>query len=150
MNTRYNIEHVLLRNLFSKDPVKVINKLLTEKNKYIYNLFLNEFKKNNEEIYFNQNDFIIKNDSIDQFEFIEITLPYKNIEINNCYMIIIAYSFNLDLYQYFVIEEGIDENKLKYKCLASWVEDNHFVYSDIKDEELDNISSKIYSTMMVN
>ena len=36
MNTRYLFEHDVLPKLFSKDPVKVINKALTEKEDFIF------------------------------------------------------------------------------------------------------------------
>lgn len=146
MNARYYFEHVYFKNLFYKDPVKVITKLLTEKNKYLNKLISNAYKEKEEapaNISYN-----IYNESYDQFEFIIIDIPYAN---NNfeCYKIILAYSFNLDLFQYFTVEYNKNGNNV-YKSLCSWVEDNHLVLEDLLDEDLLDIKKKIYQSLMVN
>ncbi len=147
---RYYCEHVLLKKCFSKDPVKVISKLLTEKEDFIYNLFLNAYEKNHEAFPYMKKDFNVTVSQQDQLEFIRIKMPEAFIEPTLCHEVILAYSMQLDLYQYFTLEDGFDRLFGKYKVLCSWIEDTHINFINIKDEDEDNIEKKIYDIVMVN
>ena len=150
MNLRYACEHVVLRNAFSKDPIKVISKLFTEKENYIYDLFLNVYEKNHEAFPFMRRDFSVTTTQIDQLEFIRIKMPEAFIEPTLCHEIILAYSMQMDLYQYFTLEDGFDRLFGKYKILCSWIEDSHINFINIKDEDEINIEKRIYDIVMVN
>jgi len=150
MNIRYYCEHIALRDLFAKEPIKVISKLLTEREDYIYNLFLKVYECKHEAFPYLKKEFNVSVTSKEQLEFIIITLPETFIEPTLCHKIILAYSMQLDLYQYFTIEDGFDPLFGKYKVLCSWIENNHIVFKNLKDEELEELEKYIYDIVMVN
>ena len=150
MNLRYYCEHIALKDAFSKDPVKIISKLLTEKEDFIYNLFLNIYEKNHEAFPYMKKDFSISVTSEYQLEFIRIKMPEAFIEPTLCHEIILAYSMQLDLYQYFTLEDGFDRLFGKYKVLCSWIENTHINFINIREEDEPNIEKKIYDIVMVN
>ena len=149
MNIRYYCEHVAFRDMYSNDPIKVISKLLTEKEDYIYNIFLKIYDEKEEAFPYQPKDFKVEIKKKDLFEFVVITLPVSFMAPTLCYKIILAYSFQLDLFQYFTIEDANDSKFGDYKVLCGWIEKNHYVFTDIKENEEENIEEKIYDTIMV-
>ena len=116
MNIRYYFEHVLLRKSYQKDPVKVINKLLTEKENYIYDLIFNAYSDANEPFPFSKADFSVSIEQFDQYEFIIINMPTNNLDTANCTQIILVYSMLLSMYEYFTVEYCYCQVKNKQKC----------------------------------
>ena len=150
MNIRYYCEHIAFRDLFSKDPIKIINKLLTEKEEYLFDLFVKIYDSKHEPFPYYKREFEITVSTKEQLEVIIITLPEAFIEPTLCHKIVLAYSIPLGLYQYFTVEDGFDPLFGKYKVLCSWIENNHIVFKNLKDEELDNLEQYIYDIVMVN
>ena len=149
MNIRYYCEHIAFRDMFSNDPIKVISKLVTEKEEFIYDLFLKIYDQKNEAFPYQSKDCKVEIKSKDLFEYAIITLPESFMAPTLCYKIILAYSFQLDLFQYFTIEDANDEKYGEYKVLCGWIEKNHYVFMNFKDGEDENIEDKIYDTIMV-
>ena len=147
MNTRYYIEHIALYKQFAHDPIKVISKLLTEKEAYIYNFFLSVYDEKKEACPFLEKDFEVSTSEKDQLEYIIIKMPSYFIEPTLCHKIIIAYSMNLDLYEYFTIEDGLDPIFGKYLVLGSWNEGYHYTFGTINPG--DSIEDKIYDIALV-
>ena len=146
MNTRYLFEHDLLPKLFSKDPVKVINKTLTEKTDYIFSMLKQVYEKRNEVCPFSLTDLDITIKSEESFDFIVIDMPKKNIEAGNCHQIIFVYSFLLDLFEYYTVEAGYNPKNGEFKSLAAWVEDSHISFGDLAD---DDVIKRILTTLEV-
>ena len=152
MNIRYYFEHVLLRKSYQKDPVKVINKLLTEKENYIYDLIFNAYSDANEPFPFSKADFSVSIEQFDQYEFIIINMPTNNLDTANCTQIILVYSMLLSMYEYFTVEYGknlwpFDSKVYEYKCLCSWMEDSHINYGNISDDT--NVIEKIANSLSI-
>ncbi len=152
MQIRYYFEHLLLRKSYQKDPIKVINKLLTEKEDYIFNLMKDVYNEANFAFPFNKTDFKVTVDHFDQYEFIIISMPKNNLETTNCTEIILAYSMLLSMYEYFTVEYGknlwpIDSKEYEYRCLCSWMEESHINYGNIDDDT--NIIEKISNSLSI-
>ncbi len=150
MNIRYYCEHVYFKDLFTKDPIKVISKLVTEKEDYIYDLFLKIYESKHEAFPFLRKDFNVEISSYEQLEFIEISLPETFMEPTLCHKTILAYSMQLDLYQYFTLEDGYDPLFGKYMVLCSWIENTHINFCNIKEEEQCDLKKRMYDIVMVN
>lgn len=146
MNTRYLFEHDLLPKLFAKDPVKVINKTLTEKADYIFGMLKQVYDKKNETCPYSLTDLTITIKSEQEFDFIIIDMPKRNIEPGNCHEIIFVYSFMLDLFQYYTVEAGYNPKNGEFKSLAAWVEDSHISFGDLGD---DDVIKRILNTLEV-
>ncbi len=147
MNIRYYCEHEAFRKLYDNDPVKVISKLLTEKEKYIYNIFLKIYDDKHEAFPYQQKDFKVEVSSKDQLEYIIITMPEAFIEPTLCHKIILAYCMNLDLYEYFTVEAGNDKLFGKYKVLCAWIEGSHVAFTNYNDN--DSLEDAIYNIAMI-
>lgn len=151
MNLRYYCEHILLRDLFTKDPIKIITKLVTERESFVYDLFLKTYESKHQAFPFMHKDFEVHVSSHEQLEFVEIDLPETFMEPTLCHKIILAYSMQLDLYQYFTLEDGFDPLFGKYKVLCSWIENSHIAFCNIKDDEgIEELKKKMYDIVMVN
>jgi len=146
MNTRYLFEHDLLPKLFDKDPVKVINKALTEKTDYIFGMLKEVYDKKNEVCPFSLTDLTITIKSEQGFDFIIIDMPKSNLTAGNCHQIIFVYSFLLDLFEYYTVEEGFNPKNGSYKSLAAWIENAHISFGDLADED---IIQRILTTLEV-
>jgi hypothetical protein len=146
MNTRYLFEHDLLPKLFSKDPVRVINKTLTEKTDYIFGMLKQVYDKKNEVCPYSLTDIDIEIKSEESFDFIIINMPKRGIDAGNCHQIIFAYSFMLDLFQYYTVEAGYNPKNGEFKSLAAWIEDSHVSFGDLAD---DDIIKRILTTLEV-
>lgn len=146
MNTRYLFEQDLFPKLFDKDPVKVINKVLTEKNDYVIELMKEVYDKKKEEIPYSSRDISIDIKSEQQIDFIVINMPKSGIEIGNCYQIILVYSFMLDLFEYYTLEEGYNKENGEFKSISAWIENSHISFGDLGE---DNIISRIIATLQV-
>ena len=147
MKVRYYIEHVLFPKVYYKDPLKVITKLLTEKEEYIYNFYLAAYEHEHEACPFMKENFKVEVSQIDQVEYISITLPNFFIEPTMCHKIIIAYSMNMDLYQYYTLEDGNDPLFGNYLVLGSWMEGVHVNFGDVKEDE--DVIQKINQTILM-
>ncbi len=147
MNIRYYCEHEAFRKIYDNDPIKVISKLLTEKEKYIYDLFLKIYDDKHEAFPYQQKDFKVEVSSKDQLEYIIITMPEAFIEPTLCHKIILAYCMNLDLYEYFTIEDGNDKLFGKYKVLCAWIEGSHVAFTNYNDN--DSLEDAIYNIAMI-
>ena len=147
MNIRYYCEHEAFRKMFDADPVKVISKILTQKEKYIYDVFLKIYDNQHEAFPYQQKDFKVDITSKDQLEYAIITLPEAFIEPTLCHKIILAYSMNLDLYGYFTVEAGNDKLFGKYKVLCAWIEGSHVAFGNYNDNE--SLEDAIYNIIMV-
>ena len=146
MNTRYLFEHDVLPKLFSKDPVKVINKCLTEKTEYIFKLLKQVYDTKKEKCPFSLTDISISIKSDQGFDFIIIDMPKNEIEPGNCHQIIFVYSFLLDLFQYYTVEAGFNPKNGAFKSLAAWVENSHISFGDLGD---DDVIQRILNTLQV-
>ena len=136
MNTRYLFEHDVLPKLFSKDPVKVINKALTEKEDFIFKTLKKIYDNKNEVCPFQLMDISIEIKSDQGFDFIIIDMPKNDIEPGNCHQIIFVYSFLLDLFQYYTVEAGFNPKNGAFKSLAAWVENSHISFGDLGDYDV--------------
>ena len=94
MNTRYLFEHDLFPKLFDKDPVRVINKVLTEKTDYVFGMLKEVYDKKGEICPFSLTDLTITIKSEQSFDFIIIDMPKAEINPGNCHQIILVYSFS--------------------------------------------------------
>ena len=150
MNIRYYCEHIAFRNLFNQDPMKIVTKILTEKEEYIYNLFLKIYDEKKQAFPYQKKDFKIEKAAKDQLEFLIINLPEQFMEPTLCHKIVLAYSFNLDLYQYFTVEDGNDALFGNYHVLCAWIEGNHVAFRNLEKEDEEDLPEKIYDIMMVN
>jgi hypothetical protein len=65
-----------------------------------------------------------------------------------CHKIILAYSFNMDLYQYYTLEDGNDPLFGSYMQLCAWMEGVHANFGDFKGTE-EELIQKIYQTVMM-
>ena len=148
MNIRYYCEHEAFRKLFDSDPIKVLSKILASKEEYIYELFLNIYDKNHEAFPFQKKDFKVETSSKDQLEYVIITMPEAFMAPTLCHKIILAYCMNLDLYEYFTIEDGDDKIFGKYKVLCAWIEGSHVAFGNYDDKK-DNLEEMIYNIAMV-
>ncbi len=146
MNTRYLFEHDVLPKLFSKDPVKVINKALTEKEDFIFKTLKKIYDNKNEVCPFQLMDISIEIKSDQGFDFIIIDMPKRDIEPGNCHQIILVYSFLLDLFQYYTVEAGFNPKNGAFKSLAAWVENSHISFGDLGD---DDVIQRILNTLQV-
>lgn len=146
MNTRYLFEHDVLPKLFSKDPVKVINKALIEKEDYIFKMLKQIYDTKKEVCPFSLTDIRIDIKSDQGFDFIIIDMPKNDIEPGNCHQIILVYSFLLDLFQYYTVEAGFNPRNGAFKSLAAWVENSHIFFGDLGDDEA---ISRILNTLQV-
>lgn len=146
MDIRYYCEHVAFYKLFSHDPVKVISKILTEKEDFIYNYFLHEYDSHQEAFPYQKKDFKVEIKEYDQLEFAIITMPEAFIKPSLCHKIIITYSMNLDLYMYFTVEDGYDPLFGKYNILGAWIEGSHMTFGTLNEN--DKIEEKIYNIAM--
>lgn len=147
LKIRYYIEHILFPKVYYKDPLKVITKLLTEKEEYIYEFYLNAYEEAKEACPFMQEHFKVEVSQIDQIEFISITLPDFFIEPTMCHKIVLAYSMNMDLYQYYTLEDGNDPLFGNYIELCAWMEGVHVNFGDVKPEE--DVIKKINQTILM-
>lgn len=146
MNTRYIFEQDFFPKLFDKDPVKVINKVLTEKNDYVIQLMEEVYDKKKEEIPYSSRDLLIEIRSEQQIDFIIINMPKSGIEIGNCHKIILVYSFMLDLFEYYTLEEGYNTETGSFKSISAWIENSHISFGDLGE---DDIISRIINTLQV-
>ncbi len=146
MNTRYLFEHDLLPKLYAKDPVKVINKTLTEKADYIFGMLKEVYTKKGEVCPYSLTDLTITVKSEQSFDFIIIDMPTKDINPGNCHQIIFVYSFLLDLFEYYTVEAGYNPKNGSFKSLAAWVENSHITFGDLSNEDL---ISRILNTLQV-
>ena len=146
MNTRYLFEQDLFPKLFDKDPVKVINKVLTEKNEYVIGLMKEVYDKKNEEMPYSARDLAIEIKSDQQIDFIIIDMPKFGIEIGNCHKIILVYSFMLDLFKYYTLEEGFNKENGEFKSISAWIENSHINFGDLGE---DDIIARILATLQV-
>lgn len=145
MNQRYVFEHNILQNLYKNDPVKVINKCLTKKEDYVFELLKGVYEKNNEICPYTLLDLNINVVTKNGFEFIEISMPEEGIEPGNCRKIILCYSFYLSLFQYYTLEEAYNPKYGYYNVLAAWIEDAHISFGDV--DLKDDIIEKILTTV---
>lgn len=146
MNTRYLFEQDLFPKLFDKDPVKVINKVLTEKNNYIIELLNEVYKKKGETCPYNTKDISIEIKSEEQIDFIIINMPKLDIEIGNCHQIILVYSFMLDLFEYYTLEAGYNKANGEFKSISAWIENSHISFGDLGK---DDVIKRILNTLEV-
>lgn len=146
MNTRYLFEHDLLPKLFSKDPVKVINKVLTEKADYIFKMLKEVYDKKGEVCPFSLTDLTITIKSEQSFDFIIIDMPKADLNPGNCHQIIFVYSFLLDLFEYYTVEAGFNPKNGEFKSLAAWIENSHITFGDLDNED---VISRILNTLQV-
>ena len=148
MNPRYYTEHILFPKVYYKDPIKVITKLVTEKEEYLYNFYLASYEGQKEACPVRIEDFKVNTYQIEQIEFIVMTLPDYFMEPTLCHKIILAYSFNMDLYQYYTLEDGNDPLFGSYMQLCAWMEGVHANFGDFKGTE-EELIQKIYQTVMM-
>lgn len=147
MNIRYYCEHEAFRKMYDNDPIKVISKILADKEKYIYELFLKIYDEHHEAFPYQEKDFKVETSSKDQLEYVIITMPEAFIEPTLCHKIILAYSMNLDLYEYFTVEAGNDKIFGKYKVLCAWIEGAHVSFKNYDDSV--SLEDTIYNIAMV-
>ena len=146
MNTRYLFEHDLFPKLFDKDPVRVINKVLTEKTDYVFGMLKEVYDKKGEICPFSLTDLTITIKSEQSFDFIIIDMPKAEINPGNCHQIILVYSFLLDLFEYYTVEAGFNPKNGEFKSLAAWVENSHITFGDLDN---DDVITKILTTLQV-
>lgn len=147
MNTRYIFEHNIFPGLYKKDPVKVINKCLTEKTDYIFKLLKKIYDDNQELCPYTLMDIDISTTTKNGFEFIEISMPSDGIEPGNCTKIVLCYSFYLNLFQFYTLEYSFNPKFGPYLVLAAWMEEAHITFGEISDG--DNIIDKILTTIEI-
>jgi len=139
MKIRYLFEQDFFPKLFAKDPVKVINKVITEKGEYVFKLMRAYYMDKSEEFPYSLTSFSVDVKSKNGFDFINIEMPKTDIEIGNCHNIILVYSFNYDLFEYYTVEEGYNKNG-SFKSLSAWIENSHISFGDLdKDDIIDRI-----------
>lgn len=143
MNTRHIFEHHEFQDLFMKDPVRVINKLTQEKSDYVFKLLKKTYENKNEICPYTLMDIDVTFKSLQGFDFITIKMPENGIEAGNCHEIIILSSFYLNLFQYYVVEEGYNPKYGRFKSLGAWMEDAHISLGD-----LDKSDTDIYATII--
>ena len=90
MNPRYYTEHILFPKVYYKDPIKIITKLVTEKEEYLYDFYLASYEGQKEACPFRIEDFKVNTYQIEQIEFIVMTLPDYFMEPTLCHKIILA------------------------------------------------------------
>ncbi len=146
MNTRYLFEHDLFPKLFDKDPVRVINKVLTEKTDYVFGMLKEVYDKKGEICPFSLTDLTITIKSEQSFDFIIIDMPKAEINPGNCHQIILVYSFLLDLFEYYTVEAGFNPKNGEFKSLAAWVENSHITFGDLDN---DDVITRILTTLQV-
>ena len=146
MNTRHLFEHDFLPKLFSKDPVRLINKTLTEKNDFIFGLLKEAYVKKGELCPYSLTDITITVKSEQGFDFIIIDMPKAHIESGNCHQIIFVYSFMLDLFEYYTVEAGYNQKNGEFKSLCAWIENSHIAFGDLNE---DDVIQRILSTLQV-
>ena len=87
MDIRYYCEHVAFYKLFSHDPVKVISKILTEKEDFIYNYFLHEYDSHQEAFPYQEKDFKVEIKEYDQaLEELALNIINSNKNLHSFYM----------------------------------------------------------------
>ncbi len=146
MNTRYLFEHDLFPKLFDKDPVRVTNKVLTEKTDYVFGMLKEVYDKKGEICPFSLTDLTITIKSEQSFDFIIIDMPKAEINPGNCHQIILVYSFLLDLFEYYTVEAGFNPKNGEFKSLAAWVENSHITFGDLDN---DDVITRILTTLQV-
>lgn len=147
MNIRYYCEHEAFRKMYDKDPIKVLSKILTEKENYIYELFLKIYDDHHEAFPYQKKDFKVDISSKDQLEYVIITMPEAFMEPTLCHKIILAYCMNLDLFEYFTVEDGNDKIFGKYQVLCAWIEGSHVAFGNYNENE--SLEDSIYNIVMV-
>ena len=146
MNTRHLFEQDFLPKLFQKDPVRLINKTLTEKADFIFGLLKEAYIKKGETCPYSLTDLTITVKSEQSFDFIIIDMPHTYMEPGNCHQIIFVYSFLVDLFEYYTVEEGYNPTNGEFKSLSAWMENTHVSFGDLGK---DDVISRILATLQV-